>query len=158
MGPPGKPPFRGSPLPRGSLAAVVLQAGHAVEGPPAPNDEVWNVIRRAIAKIKGVPMDDVWDIGRVPPVKQLYPTQKPEALLERIIGASSNEGDTVLDAYCGCGTTVAVAQNLKRNWIGIDITYQSISLILFIASFVIRKIFLRASMESLCCSSPDCTT
>ncbi|MBI4739007.1 restriction endonuclease [Candidatus Woesearchaeota archaeon] len=59
-----------------------------------------------------------------------YPTQKPEALLERIIQASSNEGDVVLDAYCGCGTTVAVAQNLNRKWIGIDITYQSISLIL----------------------------
>ena len=59
-----------------------------------------------------------------------YPTQKPEALLERIIAASSNEGDVVLDAYCGCGTTVAVAQRLKRRWIGIDITYQSISLIL----------------------------
>jgi site-specific DNA-methyltransferase (adenine-specific) len=59
-----------------------------------------------------------------------YPTQKPEALLERIIMASSNEGDVVLDAYCGCGTTVAVAQRLNRRWIGIDITYQSISLIL----------------------------
>lgn len=79
---------------------------------------------------EGVAMDDVWDIGRVPPVKQLYPTQKPEPLLERIIMASSNEGDVVLDAYCGCGTTVTVAQRLKRKWIGIDITYQSISLIL----------------------------
>jgi DNA modification methylase len=59
-----------------------------------------------------------------------YPTQKPEALLERIIKASSNEGDTILDAYCGCGTTVAVANKLNRQWIGIDITYQSISLIL----------------------------
>jgi DNA modification methylase len=59
-----------------------------------------------------------------------YPTQKPEALLERIIKASSNEGEVVLDAYCGCGTTIAVAEKLKRNWIGIDITYQSISLIL----------------------------
>lgn len=59
-----------------------------------------------------------------------YPTQKPEALLERIIKASSNEGDTVLDAYCGCGTTVAVAQRLNRRWIGIDVTYQSIALIL----------------------------
>ena len=59
-----------------------------------------------------------------------YPTQKPEALLERIIKASSNEGDVVLDAYCGCGTTVAVAQRLNRQWIGIDITFQSISLIL----------------------------
>ncbi len=58
-----------------------------------------------------------------------YPTQKPEILLERIIKASSNEGDVILDAYCGCGTTVAVAQRLNRHWIGIDITYQSISLI-----------------------------
>ena len=59
-----------------------------------------------------------------------YPTQKPEGLLERIIIASTKANDIVLDAYCGCGTTVSVAQKLKRNWIGIDITYQSISLIL----------------------------
>lgn len=59
-----------------------------------------------------------------------YPTQKPEALLDRIIKSCSQAGDTVLDAYCGCGTTVAVAQGLKRKWIGIDITYQSISLVL----------------------------
>ncbi len=78
----------------------------------------------------GVAMDDVWDISRVPPVKQLYPTEKPSALLERIIRASTNEGDIVLDAYCGCGTTIVVAEELKRKWIGIDITYQSISLIL----------------------------
>jgi site-specific DNA-methyltransferase (adenine-specific) len=58
-----------------------------------------------------------------------YPTQKPEALLERIISASSNEGDTILDAFCGCGTSVVVAQRLKRQWIGIDITYQSIALV-----------------------------
>jgi DNA modification methylase len=59
-----------------------------------------------------------------------YPTQKPETLLERIIQASSNEGDVVLDAFCGCGTTIAVAHRLKRNWIGIDITYQAITVIL----------------------------
>ncbi len=58
-----------------------------------------------------------------------YPTQKPEALLERIIAASSNEGDTVLDPFCGCGTTIAAAQKLKRRWIGIDITSLAISLI-----------------------------
>jgi len=57
-----------------------------------------------------------------------YPTQKPEALLERIIGASSNEGDVVLDPFCGCGTTIAVAQRLKRRWIGIDITHLAIAL------------------------------
>lgn len=76
---------------------------------------------------------DFWNVS---PINQAskerlgYPTQKPEALLERVITASSNEGDVVLDAYCGCGTTVAVAQRLKRKWIGIDITYQSISLVL----------------------------
>jgi site-specific DNA-methyltransferase (adenine-specific) len=58
-----------------------------------------------------------------------YNTQKPEALLNRIISASSNEGDVILDAFCGCGTTVAVAQELNRKWIGIDITYNAVSLI-----------------------------
>ena len=58
-----------------------------------------------------------------------YPTQKPEALLERIISASSNEGDTVLDPFCGCGTAIAAAQKLERRWIGIDITHLAISLI-----------------------------
>ena len=69
-------------------------------------------------------------VGRTSAERLGYPTQKPEALLERIIKASSNPGSVVLDAYCGCGTTVAVAQRLGRQWIGIDITYQSISLIL----------------------------
>lgn len=81
----------------------------------------------------GVAMNAVWSIPIIAPVAKErlgYPTQKPEALLERIIKASSNEGDVVLDAYCGCGTTVAVAQRLGRQWIGIDITYQSIALIL----------------------------
>ena len=58
-----------------------------------------------------------------------YPTQKPEALIERIIKASSKEGDLVLDPFCGCGTTVSVAERLKRNWVGIDITTLSINLI-----------------------------
>jgi site-specific DNA-methyltransferase (adenine-specific) len=78
-------------------------------------------------------MRDIWNIQplfRNNQERLGYPTQKPEALLERIIKASSNEADVVLDAYCGCGTTVAVAEKLNRQWIGIDITYQSISLIL----------------------------
>lgn len=81
---------------------------------------------------KGKVPEDWWQIAIAPRGKEYlgYPTQKPEALLERIIGASSNIGDVVLDAYCGCGTTVAVAQRWQRKWIGIDITYQSISLIL----------------------------
>ncbi|MFM6250056.1 MAG: DNA-methyltransferase, partial [Dolichospermum sp.] len=83
---------------------------------------------------EGLTPMDVWiDIQAINPsaTERLgYPTQKPEALLERIIKASSNENDIILDAYSGCGTTVAVCQKLNRQWIGIDITYQSISLIL----------------------------
>ncbi len=83
---------------------------------------------------KGKPVGTNWydidRIGNTSGERLGYPTQKPEALLERIIRASSNEGDVILDAYCGCGTTVAVAERLKRKWIGIDITYQSIALIL----------------------------
>ncbi len=78
---------------------------------------------------EGVRQDDVWDIGRVPPIKQLFPTQKPESLIERLIRGSSNEGDVVLDPFCGCGTTIMVAQRLKRKWIGIDITHLAITLI-----------------------------
>lgn len=74
--------------------------------------------------------DDIKPMSPMSKERLGYPTQKPEALLARIIEASTNKGDIVLDAYCGCGTTIAVAQQLKRKWIGIDITYQSISLIL----------------------------
>jgi DNA modification methylase len=82
----------------------------------------------------GVPIQDV--IADIPPINSQaqerlgYPTQKPEALMERLIQASSNEGDIILDAYCGCGTTIAVAQGLNRRWIGIDITYQAIATVL----------------------------
>jgi site-specific DNA-methyltransferase (adenine-specific) len=58
-----------------------------------------------------------------------YPTQKPVALLERILAASSNEGDVVLDPFCGCGTTVHAAQKMNRQWIGIDVTHLAIGLI-----------------------------
>ena len=58
-----------------------------------------------------------------------YPTQKPEALLERILNASSNEGDVVLDPFCGCGTAVVAAERLNRRWIGIDITHLAVTLI-----------------------------
>ncbi len=77
----------------------------------------------------GVRQDDVWEIGRVPPIKQLFPTEKPMPLLERVINVSSNEGDVILDPFCGCGTTIAIAQKLKRRWIGIDITHLAVALI-----------------------------
>ncbi|MCX6543796.1 MAG: DNA methyltransferase [Acidobacteria bacterium] len=74
---------------------------------------------------------DIFPINSQAQERLGYPTQKPEALLERILNASSNEGDVVLDPFCGCGTTVAVAQQLKRRWIGIDITHLAIGLIKF---------------------------
>jgi site-specific DNA-methyltransferase (adenine-specific) len=81
----------------------------------------------------GVLVSDVW--SDLPPIhagsqeRLGYPTQKPEALLERILKASSNEGDIVLDPFCGCGTAVVAAQRLKRRWIGIDITPLATNLI-----------------------------
>ncbi|MCL2709675.1 MAG: restriction endonuclease [Planctomycetaceae bacterium] len=78
-------------------------------------------------------LDNVWSIPCLQPAaaeRLGYATQKPLALLERIIKASSNEGDVILDAFCGCGTTVDAAHSLNRKWIGIDITYNAVSLIL----------------------------
>ena len=81
----------------------------------------------------GVPVSDFWDdvpiISSNSPEALGYPTQKPIALLERILNASSREGDTVLDPFCGCGTTVHAAQKLNRNWTGIDVTHLAIALI-----------------------------
>jgi len=81
----------------------------------------------------GVPVQDVWTdiplVGGTSPERLGYPTQKPLALLERIIATSSNPGDVILDPFCGCGTAVAAAQKLGRRWRGIDITHLSIALL-----------------------------
>ncbi|HEU0156794.1 MAG TPA: site-specific DNA-methyltransferase, partial [Stellaceae bacterium] len=81
----------------------------------------------------GVPVQTIWSdipsLSGAHTERMGYPTQKPVALLERIINASSNEGDLVLDPFCGCGTTIHAAQKLGRQWIGIDITHLAISLI-----------------------------
>lgn len=79
-----------------------------------------------------VGMRDVWDIPALrgnQPETLGYPTQKPEALLERIIEGSSNEESWILDPFCGCGTTVSVAERLKRNWVGIDISMLAVKLV-----------------------------
>lgn len=89
--------------------------------------------KRYLDEMPGIPAQSLWD--DLPSInnrsKELlgYPTQKPEGLLERVILASSNEGDVVLDPFCGCGTAVAVAERLKRKWIGIDVTYLAINLV-----------------------------
>jgi site-specific DNA-methyltransferase (adenine-specific) len=86
-----------------------------------------------LEEMPGTPCNDIWD--DIPPINSQaaerlgYPTQKPEALLERVIRSSSDEGDVVLDSFCGCGTAIAVAHRLKRHWIGIDITHLAITLI-----------------------------
>ncbi|MCL2659265.1 MAG: restriction endonuclease [Acidobacteriaceae bacterium] len=89
--------------------------------------------KRFLDEMPGVPLQDVWTdippIGAQAQERLGYPTQKPEALLERILQSSSNEGDLVLDPFCGCGTTIQVAQKLNRRWIGIDITHLAIGLI-----------------------------
>ncbi len=81
---------------------------------------------------EGMPVQDWWDdiprIGNTANERLHYPTQKPIALLERIIRASSNEGEVVLDPFCGCGTAIAAAHKLQRRWTGIDITHLSIAL------------------------------
>jgi site-specific DNA-methyltransferase (adenine-specific) len=86
-----------------------------------------------VADARMITIGDVWtDIDRInqSAAERLgYPTQKPVALLERIIQASSNPGDVVLDPFCGCGTAIDAAQRLGRRWIGIDITHLAISLI-----------------------------
>ena len=88
--------------------------------------------KRYLDEMPGVHIQSIWDdvmpIGSRAAERLGYPTQKPEALLERIIRASSNEGDIVFDPFCGCGTAIAAAHKLGRKWIGIDITHLSIAL------------------------------
>ncbi len=89
--------------------------------------------KRYLDEMSGTLVKDIWyDIEHLHGSSNEYmgyQTQKPEALLERIIRAGTNEGDIVLDPFCGCGTAVAVAERLKRRWIGIDVTYLAIDLI-----------------------------
>lgn len=88
--------------------------------------------KRYADELKGRPIQNLWDdiemVSSRSRERLGFPTQKPESLLERIIKASSKKGDIVLDPFCGCGTTITVAQKLKRKWIGIDVTHLAISL------------------------------
>lgn len=88
-------------------------------------------IKRYLDEAKGMPVQDVWNdlesLRSWHSERLGYPTQKPEKMLERIIQSSSNEGDIVLDPFCGCGTALVAAQKLNRKWIGIDITHLAIS-------------------------------
>ena len=98
----------------------------------------WHTVKGVKYKVilededKGVKCNDVFQfpyIGSTSKERLGYPTQKPEQLLERIIEASSKKGDTVADFFCGCGTTIAIAQKLNRKWIGVDISHLAVRLI-----------------------------
>ncbi len=88
--------------------------------------------KQYLEDLPGVQIQDIWD--DIPPLSSHaaerlgYPTQKPEALLDRIILSSSDAGNVILDPFCGCGTAIAVAERLNRRWIGIDVTHLAVSL------------------------------
>ncbi len=97
------------------------------------------IVRQYLDESPGVPLSNVWSdimqlygsagwFPRKNDERLGYPTHKPEALLERIIHASSNPGDVVLDPFCGCGTAVVAAHRLERKWIGIDVTFLAVDL------------------------------
>ena len=123
------------PHPNGWSISIELMKKLDSEGklyfPPSKDGRIR--LKRYLDEMPGTPVGNIWE--DIPPINSQaqerlgYPTQKPEALLERIIRASSNEGSLVLDPFCGCGTTVQVAQRLNRRWIGIDITHLAIGLI-----------------------------
>lgn len=107
-----------------------LEKQGRLEFPKKPGGRIR--LRYYLDEMLGAPISNLWD--NIPALSGAhaerlgYPTQKPIALLERIVGASSNPGDIVLDPFCGCGTAVVAAQKMGRRWIGIDITNLSISL------------------------------
>jgi site-specific DNA-methyltransferase (adenine-specific) len=105
----------------------LIDAGRVVQGKPGSVPRQ----KRYLDEMPGVPIQDLWmDIGPIgaQAAERLhYPTQKPIALLERIIETSSDPGDVVLDPFCGCGTALIAAQKLGRKWIGMDVTFLAIS-------------------------------
>lgn len=108
-----------------------LDAAGRLHFPKRPDGRI--EYKRYLDDLKGQPISNVWE--DIPPINSRaqerlhYPTQKPEALLRRILTTSANLGDTVLDPFCGCGTTISVAQQLGLAWIGIDVTHLAIGLI-----------------------------
>ena len=90
-------------------------------------------LKRYLDETEGKPLQNVWTdvprIGNTSSERIGYPTQKPLALLERIVKTSSHEGDVVLDPFCGCATACVAAENLGRRWIGIDISPKAVELV-----------------------------
>ncbi|MFH0765436.1 MAG: DNA methyltransferase [Calditrichota bacterium] len=114
-----------------------IRVPYQAEGIQRKDDSMWGKHKGTNKIYKPHPLgkipEDWWLIDALDsndPERLHFPTQKPEALLERIISASSNEGDLVADFFCGCGTAVAVAQRINRRWIGVDISHLAVRLIL----------------------------
>jgi len=109
--------------------AELIAKGRIVQSKPGNVPQ----FKRYLDEMPGVPLQNIWT--DIDPINMMarerlgYPTQKPLALLERILKVSSQEGNLVLDPFCGCGTTIHAAQKLNREWIGIDVTNLAISLI-----------------------------
>lgn len=124
-----KPPAKGWAISKEKMG--LWDRGGKLHFPKSPDGRIQR--KRYLDELKGEEIQSLWDdilpIGSQAAERLGYQTQKPLALLERIINASSNEGDLVLDPFCGCGTAVHAAQKLKRRWIGIDLTHLAISLI-----------------------------
>ena len=110
--------------------AELVAAGRVVQNDPARVP----AYKRYLDEMPGVPLQDLWtDIGPVASQAKErvgYPTQKPRALLERIIAASSDPGDVVLDPFCGCATACVAAERLDRQWVGIDLSPKAAELVL----------------------------
>ncbi|MDP9151613.1 MAG: site-specific DNA-methyltransferase [Myxococcota bacterium] len=97
------------------------------DGPPLC--DFWDV---EDVKINGAPLSDAWEIGVIAPIgreRTGFPTQKPEKLLERVVRASSREGDLVLDPFCGSGTALVVAEQQRRRWVGMDASIRAIEIV-----------------------------
>jgi site-specific DNA-methyltransferase (adenine-specific) len=124
------PTAKGRHWARTPEALEALDAAGLIDWPR--KDGGWPYIRLYLDERHGIPVQDIWTdidpINMIAKERLGYPTQKPEALLERIIEASSSPGDVVLDPFCGCGTTIAVAQRLERPWIGIDISPTAVNI------------------------------
>jgi site-specific DNA-methyltransferase (adenine-specific) len=128
--------FRYSKTDKYEFYPDLIRIPYQAEGIGRTDDAMWGRHKGTDKVYKPNPLgkvpEDWWLINPInanSPERLGYPTQKPLALLERIILASSKPGDVILDPFCGCGTTVAVAEKLKRNWVGIDISMQAINVI-----------------------------
>jgi site-specific DNA-methyltransferase (adenine-specific) len=135
-GPSGQYEWKGKPPPKGRMWSYTLENMVRLEneGRIVLTKTGMPRLKIFVEDLKGLPLQDVWAkpelwLNAAAQERLGYPTQKPLALLERIVSASSNEGDLVLDPFCGCGTTVHAAQKLGRQWIGIDVTHLAIALV-----------------------------